>query len=203
MPPPPAGNASAETTFEHMLTAIALDGRPAIVVIEDIDRLFRKGGMTPQVFLNAVDGLFQADQPVLWIATSNDPTDLAPNILDRPGRFDRIFVFELPGVKERLALLKRFSAWPVDPDALDRVARDADGLSGAHIKELCVSAALAAAEAPETYAAALESELRRVKEQHEQAERYDFALTASRPAGFGRGIRVAHLGDSGRPGAGR
>lgn len=202
LPPPPGGNASAETVFEHMLREIAFDARPAVVVIEDIDRLFQEGGMTPQVFLNGVDGLFQADWPILWIATSNDPSELAPNILDRPGRFDRIVVFELPGEEERLALLRRFSPWPADPELLAQVASEADGLSGAHIKELCLAAALASAEAPDTFGAALMPELRRMLEQHERAQRYEFGLGSGRPAGFGRGIRVAKAGSSGRPAAG-
>jgi len=202
MPPPPGGNVKADSVFEFMLSEIAVDGRPAVVVIEDIDRLFDQGGMTPQVFLNAVDGLFQSDSPILWIATSNDPSELEANILDRPGRFDRIVVFELPGSEERLALLKRFSPWPVDPELLAEVAREADGLSGAHIKELCLAAALASAEAPESYGAGLMPELRRIREQHERAERYDFGFGTTRPAGFGRGLQVAKVGTSGRPAAG-
>jgi len=203
MPPPPGGTVNAEGVFETMLNNINRDGRPAVVVIEDIDRLFEEGGMQPQVFLNAVDGLFQADQPILWIATSNDPSELEPNLLDRPGRFDRIFVFELPGLEERLELLKRFSPWPADPEVLAEVAAEAEGLSGAHIKELCLAAALASAEEPEKFAAALMPELTRIRDQHERAQRYDFGLGASQPAGFGRGIHVAHVGDSGRPAAGR
>lgn len=201
MPPPPGTNVKAESVFEHMLCEIALDGRPAVVVIEDIDRLFQEGGMTPQVFLNAVDGLFQANSPILWIATSNDPSELDANILDRPGRFDRIVVFELPGVEERLALLERFCPWPVDPELLSELASESDGLAGAHIKELCLAAALASAEAPDTFGAALRTELERMQEQHDRAERYDFGLGARRPAGFGRGLQVAKVG-TGRPTAG-
>ena len=191
-----------DALFASMLDQASEDGRPTVIVLEDVDRLFEAGGVSPQLFLNAMDGLFTSDQPRLWIATSNDPEDIAPNILDRPGRFDRIFVFELPAVAERLTLLRRFSPWPTNPELLERVARDSEGLSGAHIRELCVSAALTAAEAPETYGDALLLELRRVREQHEQARRYDFGLGASRPAGFGRGVKVAEAGRSGRPAAG-
>jgi len=198
-PPPPGGVATPENVFEAMLSEIALDGRSAVVVIEDIDRLFGQGGMTPQVFLNAVDGLFQTGQPVLWIATSNDPSDLAPNILDRPGRFDRIFVFELPGVAERATLLRRFSPWPVNPEILDRVASESDGLSGAHLREICVTAALASAEAPAGYGDALVRELHRVKDQHDQAQRYDFHLGGGRTVGFVQPVRVAEAGSPGRP----
>lgn len=194
---------SLDEIFEHMLGQMALDGRPAVVVMEDVDRLFDLGGLSRQLFLNALDGLFQSGQPTLWVATSNDPSEPAPNILDRPGRFDRIFVFELPGVEERLTLVERFSPWPADPSVLRRVAEEADGLSGAHIKEICVSAALAAAEEPARYGDALLVEARRMREQHQQAQRYDFGLGTSQPAGFGRGIRVARVGESGRPAAGR
>jgi hypothetical protein len=202
MPPPPGSRITPEGVFEGMLSEIALDGRPAVVIIEDIDRLFEQGGMTPQVFLNAVDGLFQMGQPLLWIATSNDPSELAPNILDRPGRFDRIFVFELPGLAERETLLKRFSPWPVDPDVLGVVASGSDGLSGAHLREICVTAALASAEIPAAYGGALLKELDRVKDQHDQAQRYDFRLGGGRSVGFARPVRVAEAGSPGRPRAG-
>ena len=197
------GSRPADDIFEKMLRAVMDDGRPGVVVIEDLDRLFEPGGLSPQTFLNSLDGLFQSDQPTLWIATSNDPTDLEPNILDRPGRFDRIFVFDLPSVAERLGLIQRFSPWPLDPSVIELVAAGSEGLSGAHLREICMSAALTAAEDPSRYGDALLVEVRRMRDQHEQAERYDFGIGSSRPAGFGRGIRVAKVGSSGRPAAGQ
>lgn len=110
--------------------------------------------------------------------------DLEPNILDRPGRLDQVFVFDLPAVKERLALLTRFSPWPVDRGVLVHAAHEVHGLSGAHLKEVCVSAALASAEAPERFGAALLPELQRVRAQHEGALEYELVLGRRRRAGF-------------------
>lgn len=69
--------------FEQMVHAIDGGSEPAIVVIEDLDRMFEGGATTPQYFLNVLDGLLEPRVPVLWLATSNDPGDIAQNLTDR------------------------------------------------------------------------------------------------------------------------
>jgi SpoVK/Ycf46/Vps4 family AAA+-type ATPase len=61
--------------------------------------------VSPLLFLNALDGLVEPTAPTLWIATSNDPGRIEANLLNRTGRFDRVFDFPLPGAAERVALL--------------------------------------------------------------------------------------------------
>ena len=162
-----------DSVFRSMVEEVVTAGAPAIVVLEDVDRLLESGVVTAEFFLNVLDGLFQPKQPVLWIATSNDPTRLEPNLLDRPGRFDRVFVFPAPGPEERARLIERYSPWPVRIDVLLEAAKQSDGLTGAHLREACYSAALAAAQQPEAYASELREQLKRVKEQHERAARYN------------------------------
>src|SRR3989440_3947910 len=140
-----------DSVFRSMVEEVVTAGAPAIVVLEDVDRLLESGVVTAEFFLNVLDGLFQPKQPVLWIATSNDPTRLEPNLLDRPGRFDRVFVFPAPGPEERARLIERFSPWPVRIDVLLEAAKQSDGLTGAHLREVCYSAALAAAQDPGAY----------------------------------------------------
>jgi len=173
----------AQQVFCDLLEAVAESSRPAVVVIEDIDRLFESGYLTPQFFLNALDGLFRPRQPVLWVATSNDPRGLEQNVLDRPGRFDQVFVFQMPGVEERAALIERYAAWPVDTSIVGELARGTDGLSAAHIREVCYAAALASADAPAGFADALRRQVGRVLHQHRRARSYDFGMGA-RMAGF-------------------
>jgi hypothetical protein len=91
--------------FQSLVQTIAGHSRPAVVIVEDIDRLFDSGSVAPQYFLNVLDGLLRPGAPILWIATCNDPSDLPENLTDRPGRFDRIFVFEAPGPEERTEML--------------------------------------------------------------------------------------------------
>jgi hypothetical protein len=173
----------AQQQFCDLLEAVAESSRPAVVVIEDIDRLFEANYLTPQFFLNALDGLFRPRQPVLWVATSNDPRGMEQNVLDRPGRFDQVFVFPLPGVEERAALFERYAAWPIQTGVVEELARETDGLSAAHIREVCYAAALASADAPAGFADALRHQVGRVRLQHDRARNYDFAL-GGRKAGF-------------------
>jgi hypothetical protein len=181
----PAAARNAESAFRIMLRDIAEAGAPAMVVLEDVDRLLDSGVVTAEFFLNVLDGLFQPSQPVLWVATSNDPSRLEQNLLDRPGRFDRVFVFPLPGENERIRLLQRYSPWPVDDSLIMEIAHHSQGLTGAHVREMCYAAAVTAAEAPARYGEALRDELARVLRQHEQARSYDFELGVRR-TGFTR-----------------
>ena len=173
-----------DSVFKGMVQAVVASGAPAMVVLEDVDCLLESGVVTAEFFLNVLDGLFQPKQPVLWIATSNDPTRLEPNLLDRPGRFDRVFVFPSPGPEERARLIERFSPWPVRIDVLLEAAKQSEGLTGAHLREACYSAALGAAQDPAAYGSELTDQLARVKEQHQQAQSYDFER-GRRRAGFG------------------
>ncbi len=179
-------DAAPKSRFELLVETLLEQGDPSIVIIEDIDRLFETKSLTPQFFLNVLDGVFQPIQPVLWIATSNDPRGLEANLLDRPGRFDRVFTFPMPGPDERLALLRRYCAWPVDDDVLDAIVRSSDGLSGAHLREVCYSAALESAERPAEFGTELREQLEKVIAQHGRARRYDFELGNTHVAGFGR-----------------
>jgi len=126
--------------FPDLLEDLMAQPRPAVVVVEDIDRLFAAGAVTPQYFLNVLDGLLRPGAPTLWIATCNDPSELPENLTDRPGRFDRILVFEDPGAEEREELLRLYARVPLPDKAIAAIARDANGLTGAHIAEACRAA---------------------------------------------------------------
>ena len=89
----------------------------------------------------------------------------------------------LPGVEERAALIERYAAWPVDTSIVEEIARGTDGLSAAHIREVCYAAALASADAPAGFADALRRQVGRVLHQHRRARSYDFGLGV-RKAGF-------------------
>jgi SpoVK/Ycf46/Vps4 family AAA+-type ATPase len=188
--PTGAADAGPKSRFELLVEHLLEQGDPAIVVIEDIDRLFETKSLTPQFFLNVMDGLFQPAQPVLWIATSNDPRGLEANLLDRPGRFDRVFVFPMPGPDERLALLRRYCAFPVDEDVLDALVQSSGGLSGAHLRAVCYSAALEAAERPAEFGVELRAQLEKVVAQHGRAKRYDFELGSEKKVGFGGNLHA-------------
>ncbi|MDP3940206.1 MAG: ATP-binding protein [Deltaproteobacteria bacterium] len=172
-----------ESPFRAMVQEIEATDAPAIVVLEDVDRLLDSGVVTAEFFLNVLDGMFQPSKPVLWIATSNDPTKLELNLLDRPGRFDRVFVFPGPGQAERIGLLQRYSPWPLYAGELTEIGLQCEGLTGAHLREACFAAAVSVAEDPARYVGILREEVRRVMRQHEQVRSLD-SNVGKRQAGF-------------------
>ena len=175
------------SAFEEMVDAIAGEERPVLVIIEDIDRILESQGLTAEYFLNVLDGLLAPTAPVLWIATSNDPTGIEENLLDRPGRFDRVFVFNRPEAPERCRLIERYSPWPVAEGLLSRLAAVEAGLCGSHVREICHSAALYAVDEPCTYPDHLEREFEQMVGQHEASRRYGALIARPNGVGFGAG----------------
>jgi ATP-dependent 26S proteasome regulatory subunit len=169
--------------FGSMLDHLSRTARPSLVVIEDIDRIDVSGAVTPGYLLNALDGLLSIPAPTLWIATSNDPTKLESNLLDRPGRFDRTIVFELPGPSQREQLFALHFARELDPPLLQNVIEHSGGLSGAHIREACTAARLKAIDLEEDPARFLLEEVQRVQTQHARARELGRELSQTR-AGF-------------------
>ncbi len=135
-------SANHSSTFEEMVDDIAGEDQPVLVIIEDLDRILESQGVTAEYLLNVLDGLLAPDAPVLWVATSNDPTGIDRNLLDRPGRFDRVFLFPRPETPERRRLFEHHSPWPVPEATLSTLAATDVGLCGSHIREICHSAAL-------------------------------------------------------------
>ena len=169
--------------FGEMLAHVRLARRPALVILEDIDRIEASGAVTAGYLLNCLDGLLETTVPTLWIATSNDPTRLDGNLLDRPGRFDRTIVFDLPAVELRERLIRMHVEAPLSADHLQTAAKAAAGLSGAHIREACIATRLAVLENGARLVDILLRELGRVQQQHRKAHAFGRAL-ASGPVGF-------------------
>jgi hypothetical protein len=182
----------ASAAFRAMIQEMVAVGAPATVVLEDLDRLVTAGLVTLDLIRNVVDGLCRPPQPVLWIATANDPRTLEPGLLDRPGRFDRVFVFPIPAEADRVRLLRRFAPWPLDEPLIAELARHTNGLTGAHLREVCFAGALATAATGATTATAraraLWAALTRVKAQHAWARTDGFDIERT-PIGFGRPLR--------------
>ena len=177
------GGPHAGSPFSSMLESVRQSSLPSVVVLEDIDRLTESGVVTKEFLLNALDGMLSTGQWVLWIATSNDPRGLEDNLLDRPGRFDRVVVFPAPAPRERRELVRLHSPLEIDEQSLERAAASAEGLSGAHIREACHAAALEAIETGCVYGPIVMREIERMRGQHERARTYDCEL-GRRRAGF-------------------
>jgi len=132
---------------------------PCIVLIEDIDTVFRgRKNITPggqlmsklsfTMLLNAIDGILHSDG-VFTIITSNCIEHVDPALggrhggseaTTRPGRIDRII--ELGSMPEecRRALAQRML--PEHPQEVERIVRETDGQTPAQVRDRCVKVAL-------------------------------------------------------------
>jgi cell division protease FtsH len=129
---------------------------PCIIFIDEIDAVGRSrfsgigGGhdereQTLNALLVEMDG-FDTQEGVIIIAATNRPDVLDP-ALQRPGRFDRQIVIDLPTLEGREAILQIHARGiKLSPTVeLRRIARGTPGFSGADLANLMNEAALLAA----------------------------------------------------------
>ena len=128
---------------DHIEQALYMANKhaPAVVLLEDLDKLVGSEKISLAHLLNTLDGLKDANG-VLVIATTNEPQKLDPALLHRPSRFDRIWKFTLPRYEQRLALLCKLSGDRFSEQALREVARKSEGFSMAYVQEIVVNAVL-------------------------------------------------------------
>jgi cell division protease FtsH len=129
---------------------------PCIVFVDEIDAVGRQRGaglggshdereQTLNQILVEMDG-FDTNTNVIVIAATNRPDVLDPALL-RPGRFDRQVILDRPDMKGRVAILKvHTKGKPLDKAvAIDDVARQSPGFSGADLANLVNEAAILSA----------------------------------------------------------
>ena len=135
------GTADVDDGMLRNALDLAEECTPAVVLLEDLDRIVDAKGVSISHFLNLLDGL-KVLNGVLVIATCNEPDKLDPALIHRPSRFDRVWRFELPKYDQRLALLRKRGREFFSGPALETVARRSDGFSMAYVQEIIVSALL-------------------------------------------------------------
>ncbi|MGE0480264.1 MAG: AAA family ATPase [Phycisphaerae bacterium] len=123
---------------------------PIVLWIDEIEKAFASaaaqssdGGLSRRMFGTLLTWMQEHDRPVFLAATANDIEALPPELL-RKGRFDEIFFVDLPSAEVRAQIfaihLRRRKRDPA-AFALDRLAAQAEGFSGAEIEQ-AVRAAL-------------------------------------------------------------
>lgn len=123
----------------------AEDRAPAIIILEDLDRVFGADGtanrssITLPHLLTCLDGL-AVQSGIVVVATANDPRTLDPAILKRPGRFDRLAVFPPPSIELRSEYLRRLAGDALDGSKLAMAANIAEHMSFAQIREAYILA---------------------------------------------------------------
>jgi hypothetical protein len=135
-----------------MVTQMARDLQPAVLVLEDVDLVAEDRGFgpgpSPVLFslLDAMDGA-AADADLLFLLTTNRADLLEPALAARPGRVDVAVEISLPDADARRRLFAVYTRGVplalTDADVDDVVART-EGVTASFVKELVRRAVLEA-----------------------------------------------------------
>ena len=113
---------------------------PALVILEDIDRMFAKQAqeeerrkVTLQHLLNCLDGV-GISEGVIMVATANEISDLDPALLKRPGRFDRMVEFRPPEPDQRADYFRNRKL-KLSEEELQAIVKLTHGFSFAQLRE--------------------------------------------------------------------
>ena len=135
-----------------MVTSLARELQPAVVVLEDVDLVAEDrgygDGASPVLFelLDAMDGA-AADADLLFLLTTNRADLLEPALAARPGRVDVAVEIGLPEAEARRRLFDVYSRevpLAVEPADVDAVVERTDGVTASFLKELVRRAVLEA-----------------------------------------------------------
>jgi hypothetical protein len=123
------------------------DENPHVYVLEDIDKLtvFQSGSRehkdAGEVSLHSIlKGLDGIEQPhgVILFATTNYPNEISEALINRPGRFDRLFEIKQPKVSEITKLLE-YHKMSIKNDSLEKIAKGLEGFNMAFAEEFVKS----------------------------------------------------------------
>jgi len=131
-----------DETLETMFRQ-AQEAGPSMVILEDLDRAFPKTGehKSPigiHTLLNCLDGL-ESQEGVITIATANEPTALDKAILKRPGRFDRVILFDNPDPQLRYDFFIKKALY-LEGEDLSSAVDATEGFSFAQLQETYIMA---------------------------------------------------------------
>jgi len=130
------------------LFAKAKMSAPSIIFIDEIDAIGKSRGnlrndereATLNQLLTEMDG-FEGSEGVIVIGATNK-AELLDDALLRPGRFDRRIFVELPGLKDRLEILKVHIKNKPFKGNLENIAKMTVGFSGAALASLVNEASI-------------------------------------------------------------
>ena len=135
-----------------MVTSLARDLQPAVLVLEDVDLVAEDrgygDGASSVLFelLDAMDGA-AADADLLFLLTTNRADLLEPALAARPGRVDVAVEIDLPDADARRRLFGVYGRGVplrVDEADVDAVVERTEGVTASFIKELLRRAVLEA-----------------------------------------------------------
>lgn len=107
--------------------------RNLICIFEDIDEILQSNGES--VVLSMLDGEHNVDR-VMNIASTNYADRLGARIINRPSRFDRIMLVDMPADPARRMYLQNATNGLLGVDDINKWVIDTEGMSIAHLREL-------------------------------------------------------------------
>ncbi len=136
--------ASEARTRETIQRAEAM--APCVLWIDEIDKGFggdarSDGGTSQRVLANVLTWMAEKSSAVFVVATANGVERL-PGELLRKGRFDEIFMLDLPTIQERHSILKLHiqQRRPNSDLPLNAIADRTEGFSGAELEQAVIEA---------------------------------------------------------------
>ena len=152
--------------------------RKVLIVMEDIDSLI-KDRHEEQAVLEFLDGSIQHSNTIV-IASTNYPEDLPDRIINRPSRFDRISYVGVPSFDDRILYLTKKSKDLSKPQ-IKGWAKETDGWTLAHIKELILAVEIFDLEYDETV-----ERINTMRAKQEHSEKYETEFRGRGTVGFGK-----------------
>ena len=150
---------------------------PSVILFEDIDNYIHD--YTVDLLKSEMDGLSQSSG-VTTVLTTNFPDQLPSALVDRPGRFHDVLEIHLPDKAVRVKMLTKWAVGASE-DAINALADETEGLSGAHLFELAHYAKTIQDEDGGEVDDALVKALAKVHEQRELINTNQLAGSSYRP----------------------
>ena len=111
---------------------------PILTIMEDIDGLAQVKE-TETLLLNILDGAYQLSN-VVYLACTNYPEKLEDRILNRPSRFDKRYLIDLPNAEvRRFYFENKIHKDDLEKINMEEIVKATEGLSIAHLGEFVKS----------------------------------------------------------------
>lgn len=138
-------------TEQNLLNALAMVRAlsPCILWVEEFEKFFAgpSGAASDGGVLSRVVGLFldflQSEREWVFVCATTNHIDSLPAEMMRPGRFDAVFLIDLPNREERKAIFEvLFNRYGIhEPiDVTDTLLNVTDGFSGAEMEQALIEA---------------------------------------------------------------